>query len=65
MRKSYIIVGEYLVVNPKQTFIQSDVWLIKTIAFPHASNEAQKFLKAVNNATIDMRGRIQEARQLV
>jgi hypothetical protein len=60
-----ILIGEYLNIQPKRKSIERDIWLIKTKAFPHASETARDLLLQLDGKTIDMRPKFEDIRKLM
>lgn len=60
-----IIVGEYVNIQSNKMFIEHGVWLVKTIAFPHASSTVGEILAQMDNTIVDMRPKFQEVRNML
>jgi hypothetical protein len=60
-----VVIGEYINIQPKGMFIENGIWLVKTIAFPHASSTTSKMLAELDNITVDMRAKFQEIREML
>jgi hypothetical protein len=50
-----ILIGELINVQSNKEYIERDVWVVKTKAFPHASDTVKMLLRQLDNATIDHR----------
>lgn len=60
-----VLIGEYLNIQPNRKFIEQDIWLVKSYAFPHASALIRNLLSVIDNVTINMRQRFEDAKNLL
>jgi hypothetical protein len=60
-----IVVGEHINTQTEGMFIENDIWLLKTIAFPHASHIVREILIELDNTIVDMRAKFQEMREML
>jgi len=50
-----VLIGEYINIQHRNSFIDSDIWLVKATSFSHASPVIQEFLAQLDNITINIR----------